>query len=137
MGTTTGQLALFDFRKESRGLFRKYKGCVGSIRAVDCNRDTGYFGVVGLDRFFRTYHVANKRLVEKMYLKSRLNCLLLANDFNPNRTVEEEEDKEDEVIQEVVLEDSEENEGVLAEENATGSVKDGEDGVSEKKRKIN
>ncbi len=99
VGTTTGQLALFDFRQESRGLFRKYKGCVGSIRSLDCDRETGYFSAVGLDRFLHVYHVGDKKVRAKTYLKSRLNSVLLGRGFDPtsdcSKGNKDEEDEEE------------------------------------------
>ena len=67
-------------------MFRKYKGCVGSVRDIDCNLDNGCFASVGLDRFLRVYNVNSKKLVQKMYLKSRLNGILLTKNFDPNES---------------------------------------------------
>ena len=50
VGTTTGQVALFDFRQRTKGMFRKFSASAGSVRAIDCNTDNGYFACVGLDR---------------------------------------------------------------------------------------
>eukprot|EP00095_Tigriopus_kingsejongensis_P011279 maker-scaffold14_size734282-snap-gene-1.24 protein:Tk11279 transcript:maker-scaffold14_size734282-snap-gene-1.24-mRNA-1 annotation:"wd repeat-containing protein 74" len=90
VGTSRGQMALFDFRKEvkgSQGLFRKYKGCVGAIKGLDCTPQ-GHFAVVGLDRFLRVYHVDQKKAVHAVYLKSRLNVVALRRDFDPQHMPE-------------------------------------------------
>ena len=50
VGTATGQVALFDFRQRTKGMFRKFSASAGSVRAIDCNVDNGYFACVGLDR---------------------------------------------------------------------------------------
>ncbi|TRY62934.1 hypothetical protein TCAL_15237 [Tigriopus californicus] len=42
-------------------MFRKFKGCVGAIRSIDCATN-GYFASVGLDRFLRVYHVDRKKV---------------------------------------------------------------------------
>ena len=88
VGAGTGKLAMFDWRKTGKkdsGMAKKYKGCVGSIR---CIRSTGdesrpYFATAGLDRYLRIYDVNSAVPVQKMYLKSKLNCLLLNKDFDP------------------------------------------------------
>ena len=87
-GSAQGRLALFDFRggRGEKGLVRKYKGFVGGVRSIDAMRGGGtYFAAVGLDRFLRLYDVNAKSPVQKMYLKSRLNCVLLADNFDPNK----------------------------------------------------
>lgn len=91
VGTAQGRLALFDFRAEHKGMHgmvRKYKGCVGSVRSVACARQSGHFAAVGLDRFLRVFAVDSKKIVAKMYLKSRLNAVVLRPDFDPRREEE-------------------------------------------------
>lgn len=82
VGTGTGQLALFDFRQQHKGMFRKFKGCVGSISAIDCHLESGFFATAGLDRFTRVFHYKSKKIVDKLYLKSRLTGVLLAEKFD-------------------------------------------------------
>ena len=92
VGSSKGRIALFDFRKEhkgTQGLFRKYKGCVGAVRSIDCIPDGPYFSTVGLDRFLRIYELSSKKSVHNMYLKSRLNHVLLRNDFDPEKSERE------------------------------------------------
>ncbi len=36
-----------------KGLIRKYKGCVGGVKEICAVPSSGYFSVVGLDRFLR------------------------------------------------------------------------------------
>ena len=95
---------------------RKYKGFVGGVRSLDATRDSHYFAAVGLDRFLRVYDVNAKSPVQRMYLKSRLNCVLLAGNFDPNKTEserlkaqEEEAEEEPEIIAEM-REDSDDDE---------------------------
>ncbi len=95
VGTATGQLGLFDFRQRHKGLFRKYKGCVGSIREIvttesnENSSNKSYFAAVGLDRFLRVYTLDKKQPVKKLYLKSRLNCVLLCPGFDPEKSEQE------------------------------------------------
>ena len=106
VGTSSGQLAMFDFRQEKKGLTRKYKGSVGGIRSIACNRDNGYFAAVGLDKFVRIYNVNSKSSVNKMYLKSRLNQVLLSDNFDPVASEDSRVTKEDQ--NSMVEEDKEE-----------------------------
>ena len=108
VGSARGRLALFDFRngRGDKGLVRKYKGFVGGVRSLDAMRDGPHFAAVGLDRFLRVYDVNGKSPVQRMYLKSRLNCVLLAANFDPNKTdserlKEQEEGEEPEIIAEI------------------------------------
>ena len=80
-------MALFDYRAPHKGIFRKYKGCVGGVRGIDCLPNKPYFASVGLDRFLRVYNIAEPKPIQKMYLKSQLNCVLLTKDFDPCESV--------------------------------------------------
>lgn len=93
VGSSQGKLALWDFRKGKgdKGLFRKYKGCVGAIK--DIGTAGRYFSTAGLDRFLRIYDVKNKRPIQKMYLKSRLNCVLMNKDFDPEKAMKEKKEE--------------------------------------------
>ena len=88
-------MALYDYRAPHRGICRKYKGCVGGIRAIDCLQNKPYFASVSLDRFLRIYNINNQKPIQKMYLKSQLNCVLLTKDFDPcEKLLEENKEKE-------------------------------------------
>ena len=84
-------MALFDYRAAHKGIFRKYKECVGGIRAIDCLPNKPYFACVGLDRFLRVYNISGQKPIQKMYLKSQLNCVLLTKDFDPCEDILEQE----------------------------------------------
>lgn len=110
VGSAQGRLALFDFRSESKGtkgLFRKYKGFVGSVRSIDCMRDGPHFAAVGLDRFLRVFDINSRKATQRMYLKSRLNCVLLTDSFDPNKTEQERQEKEVDEVE--ILEEEEED----------------------------
>ena len=83
VATGSGKLALYDYRARNKGMYRKYKGCVGGIRSIYCLKDKPYFASVGLDRFLRIYNVNSQKPIQKLYLKSQLNCVLLTKDFDP------------------------------------------------------
>ena len=68
-----------------------------------------YFCAVGLDRFLRVWRVGagGRKPVNKIYLKSRLNCVAMCQHFDPERKLEEEDEvKEEEVGDTENLDDS-------------------------------
>lgn len=76
VGNTHGQIALLDLRK---GLVRGcLKGLTGGVRGLQCHPSQPVVASCGLDRFLRVHGLEDRRLQHKVYLKSRLNCLLLA-----------------------------------------------------------
>ena len=87
-------MALFDYRAPHKGILRKYKGCVGGIRAIDCMSNKPYFATVGHDRFLRVYNIAGEKPIQKMYLKSQLSCVLLSKNFDPCENALKEQIKE-------------------------------------------
>jgi len=89
VGTSAGEMGLWDFRvgQGYRGLIRKYVGCVGAVKDIATNSGSQYVCAVGLDRFLRVWRVGQggKVPTHKVYLKSRLNCVLMNEDFNPQK----------------------------------------------------
>ncbi|GAB6021817.1 WD repeat-containing protein 74 [Chamberlinius hualienensis] len=77
-GNTRGRMALFDLRKKL--MVHCYKGFAGSIRSIQCHPSAPLVASCGLDRFLRIHDVNNHLLIKKVYLKSRLNCLLYRNE---------------------------------------------------------
>ncbi|XP_049433566.1 WD repeat-containing protein 74 [Epinephelus fuscoguttatus] len=76
VGNTQGQIALLDLRK---GLVRGcLKGLAGGVRGLQCHPSQPVVASCGLDRFLRIHSLEDRKLQHKVYLKSRLNCLLLA-----------------------------------------------------------
>ncbi|POI19974.1 hypothetical protein CIB84_016281 [Bambusicola thoracicus] len=80
-------------------LLKCLKGVAGSVRGLQCHPSLPIVASCGLDRFLRLHNLDDKRLLHKVYLKSRLNCLLLsscqdleAEDPPPPAVKEEEED---------------------------------------------
>lgn len=105
VGNTHGQIALLDLRK---GLVRgTLKGLSGGVRGLQCHPSQPVVASCGLDRFLRIHSLEDRRLLHKVYLKSRLNCLLLASrDLEDagglsgeagTKVVKEEEGSDDEV----------------------------------------
>ncbi|XP_023650867.2 WD repeat-containing protein 74 [Paramormyrops kingsleyae] len=76
VGNTQGQLALIDLRK---GLVRGcLKGLAGGVRELQCHPSLPLVASCGLDRFLRIHSLDDHSLQHKVYLKSRLNCVLLS-----------------------------------------------------------
>ncbi|KAL0994077.1 hypothetical protein UPYG_G00117500 [Umbra pygmaea] len=104
VGNTHGQLAILDLRK---GLVRGcMKGLTGGVRGLQCHPTLPLVVSCGLDRFLRVHSLEDRSLLHKVYLKSRLNCVLLSSrDLELGSTevsadveeVKDEEDKVDEI----------------------------------------
>lgn len=77
VGNTQGQIALLDLRKGGV-VCGCLKGLSGGVRGLQCHASQPLVASCGLDRFLRVHSLEDRRLVHKVYLKSRLNCLLLA-----------------------------------------------------------
>lgn len=76
VGNTQGQLAVLDLRK---GLVRGcLKGLAGAVRGLQCHPKLPLVASCGLDRFLRVHNLEDRKLQHKVYLKSRLNCVLLS-----------------------------------------------------------
>lgn len=74
VGNSRGRMGLFDLRKKL--LVHCFKGFAGSIRSIQCHQSLPLVASCGLDRFLRIHDVGSHQLLHKVYLKSRLNCLL-------------------------------------------------------------
>ncbi|XP_048475658.1 WD repeat-containing protein 74 isoform X2 [Rhincodon typus] len=75
VGNTHGQMAVLDIRKGR--LLKCLKGQAGSIRSIQCHCSLPLVASCGLDRFLRVHDTGSKELLHKVYMKSRLNCVLL------------------------------------------------------------
>ncbi|RMB90518.1 hypothetical protein DUI87_33119 [Hirundo rustica rustica] len=70
-----GDVAVIDLRKGR--VLRALKGFAGGVRGLQCHPRLPLVASVGLDRFLRLHELRDGRLRSKVYLKSRLTCLLL------------------------------------------------------------
>nr|XP_005988851.2 PREDICTED: WD repeat-containing protein 74 isoform X2 [Latimeria chalumnae] len=101
VGNSQGQMAILDLRQGR--LVKCLKGFAGSIRSIQCHASLPLVASCGLDRFLRIHNIEDKQLQHKVYLKSRLNCLLFTSRdqweedketaVNPQEDVKEEEDE--------------------------------------------
>ncbi|KAK1154991.1 hypothetical protein AOXY_G28052, partial [Acipenser oxyrinchus oxyrinchus] len=76
VGNTHGQVAIIDLRQGR--LLRCLKGVAGSVLSLQCHSSLPLVASCGLDRFLRIHNTQDGRLQHKVYLKSRLNCLLFS-----------------------------------------------------------
>ena len=67
-----------------------------------------HFCAVGLDRFLRVWSLGagGRRPLHKMYLKSRLNCVLMCKHFDPDKEAQQEEEGGEKEKVEDALDDS-------------------------------
>ena len=67
-----------------------------------------YFCAVGLDRFLRVWRVGagGRKPVNKIYLKSRLNCVAMCQHFDPDSKLKEDENEAEKKEEEEALDDS-------------------------------
>lgn len=75
VGNSHGNMAVIDLRQGR--LLKTLKGLAGSIRSIQCHPTLPLVASCGLDRFLRVHSIEDKKLLYKVYLKSRLNCLLM------------------------------------------------------------
>ncbi|XP_070577591.1 WD repeat-containing protein 74-like [Ptychodera flava] len=81
VGNSQGRMGKIDLRK---GLVQKaFKGFAGSIRSIQCHQTKPLVASCGLDRHLRIHNVHSGELKHKVYLKSRLNCLLFSSQDPP------------------------------------------------------
>ncbi|XP_037071975.1 WD repeat-containing protein 74-like isoform X2 [Pollicipes pollicipes] len=80
VGSGRGRLELCDLRM-GRSL-QALKGLAGSVRSVVCHPQLPYAASVSLDRFLLVHDLDTRKLLHKVYLKSRLNCVLMRRDFS-------------------------------------------------------
>uniref|UniRef100_A0A2D4IQS0 WD repeat-containing protein 74 n=1 Tax=Micrurus lemniscatus lemniscatus TaxID=129467 RepID=A0A2D4IQS0_MICLE len=103
VGSSHGDVAVIDLRQGR--LVKCLKGFAGSVRAIQCHPTLPVVASCGLDRFLRVHNLQSQRLEHKVYLKSRLNCLLLTSrekweseDFEPSINLQDEVKEEDDEL---------------------------------------
>ena len=71
---------MFGRKRKGNINLARFVGPVGSIRQVVKHGSLPIIATVGLDRMLRTYNVHNRKQLDCVYLKQRLNCLLMFGD---------------------------------------------------------
>ena len=98
----------------------RYSGPAGSVRQIVKHEDLPIIACVGLDRMLRTYDTLKRKPLDCVYLRQRLNCMLICTDghwTSPSIGTEDEENyvdsnsynDEDDEIQNYVCSDQDDN----------------------------
>ncbi|XP_071962870.1 WD repeat-containing protein 74-like [Antedon mediterranea] len=74
-GNTHGRMAHIDLRNKQ--ILKVYPGFAGSIRCIGIHSTEPLVATCGLDRFLRLHNIHTAEVIHKVYLKSKLNCLLM------------------------------------------------------------
>ncbi|XP_020280603.1 WD repeat-containing protein 74 [Pseudomyrmex gracilis] len=82
VGTGKGKINLVDLRSKPGTVLNTYKGFAGGVTGVACNMNKPYIGSVSLDRHLRIHHIETKKLLKKIYVKSKLSCLVIRSGFS-------------------------------------------------------
>ncbi|XP_047501601.1 WD repeat-containing protein 74-like [Penaeus chinensis] len=82
VGTAHGRMGCFDLRmNKPEQPVRIFKSFAGAVRDIVVHPHLPLVFSVALDRFLRVHHLETGKLIHKEYLKSRLNCVLVRDDF--------------------------------------------------------
>ncbi|XP_058798059.1 WD repeat-containing protein 74 [Phymastichus coffea] len=88
-GTGRGRINLIDLRKVGK-ILNTYKGPVGAVTSIGVSRIEPYVVSVGLDRHLYVHDINSKALLKKVYLTSKLSCMVLRSDFSIKEAEKEE-----------------------------------------------
>eukprot|EP00560_Eucampia_antarctica_P007552 CAMPEP_0197827010 /NCGR_PEP_ID=MMETSP1437-20131217/3893_1 /TAXON_ID=49252 ORGANISM="Eucampia antarctica, Strain CCMP1452" /NCGR_SAMPLE_ID=MMETSP1437 /ASSEMBLY_ACC=CAM_ASM_001096 /LENGTH=549 /DNA_ID=CAMNT_0043427707 /DNA_START=23 /DNA_END=1672 /DNA_ORIENTATION=- len=80
VGDAAGYMQTVDLRNLKRGVVGRYNGPSGSVRQIVQHESLDILACVGLDRMLRTYDTNNRKMLDCIYLKQRLNSMLFLND---------------------------------------------------------
>ncbi|XP_076231030.1 WD repeat domain 74 lethal (2) k09848 [Calliopsis andreniformis] len=81
VGSGKGKMNLVDLRNPGR-ILNTYKGFEGGVTGIACSTIEPYVVSVSLDRHLRIHHIDTKILLKKVYLTSRISCVLLRSGFS-------------------------------------------------------
>ncbi|CAK9810269.1 WD repeat-containing protein 74 [Anthophora quadrimaculata] len=81
VGSGKGKMNLIDLRKPAKVL-NTYKDFAGSVTGISCSNNGPFVVSVSLDRHLRVHHIDTKLLLKKVYLTSKMSCMLLRSEFS-------------------------------------------------------
>ncbi|KAK2582506.1 hypothetical protein KPH14_004804 [Odynerus spinipes] len=90
VGSGKGMMKLIDLRKPGR-IVHTYKGLVGSITGLACSEAGPYVVSTSLDRYLRVYNINTREMIKKVYLTSKLTCLVLRSTFSTETQIDNDE----------------------------------------------
>ena len=80
VGDAAGFMCSVDLRNIQHGVKGRYNGPAGSIRQIVQHESLPIVACVGLDRMLRTFETRKRKMLDCVYLKQRLNCMLFCSD---------------------------------------------------------
>lgn len=80
VGSGKGRMNLVDLRQPAK-LLNTYKGFAGAVTGIACSTTKPYIVSVSLDRYLRVHNMHTKELLKKIYLTSKMSCMLLRSGF--------------------------------------------------------
>ena len=93
IGDSAGYLQTMDWRNHKmEQITSRLVGPAGSIRAVVAHSEESRLAVVGLDRMLRIYDYKTRKQLHCMYLRQRLNCVLVGQETSVDQEQDEEAD---------------------------------------------
>ncbi|KAI4498935.1 hypothetical protein M0802_006110 [Mischocyttarus mexicanus] len=87
VGSGKGTMKLIDLRKPGK-ILHTYKGLVGSITGLATSKAGPYVVSTSMDRYLRVHHIDTRQMLKKVYLTSKLTCLVLRSMFSPETQIE-------------------------------------------------
>ncbi|KAI4488316.1 hypothetical protein M0804_005164 [Polistes exclamans] len=87
VGSGKGMMKLIDLRKPGK-ILHTYKGLVGSITGLASSKAGPYVVSTSMDRYLRVHHIDTRQMLKKVYLTSKLTCLVLRSTFSPETQID-------------------------------------------------
>lgn len=84
-GDSAGFLKVMDWRKSFNQIAGRFVGPAGSVRSIVVHPEETRLAVVGLDRMLRVYDYSTRKQLHCIYLRQRLNCLLVGQELSAER----------------------------------------------------
>ena len=139
VGDTTGDIHALDLRKnlnaqhgnkqiEGSSSLGRYVGPAGSIRQLVKHERLPIMAAVGCDRMLRTYNTQTQKCIDCVYLKQRLNCVLVCRE---GRTDNEFGDEDEDDVDAVNAEDMDMDQEDVVKDYVDSSDDDDDDGESD------
>ncbi|CAF1169140.1 unnamed protein product [Adineta ricciae] len=93
VGNTQGEMAQFDLKHLS-SIVHKYRGVIGSIRAIETHPTLPLIASASIDQYVRIHDAETHRQISKFFLKSRLTSVLFSSHTIANHEEQNEKPTE-------------------------------------------
>mmetsp|Transcript_61871 Transcript_61871/g.138163 ORF Transcript_61871/g.138163 Transcript_61871/m.138163 type:complete len:448 (+) Transcript_61871:65-1408(+) len=123
-----GKKAHLDIANKELPFKRGYRGVMGAIRDVDVHCSGKALAAVGLGRFAYVFPTVGKEMICKVYLKQKLNCVLMSSEAmeTPKEDKDQEEGEEEQAEKDEEDEDAGAEAGAAAEDEVEEGFSDDE-----------